>query len=169
MRKQPIRAFLLLSFLAATASATGDWKLRPDGFGPARVGMTLAQVRQVLHEPLSAGDRDDLKGDCFYAESKAHPHLGFMIIDGKFVRADVDKPGISTPEGIQVGDSEAKVRKIYGKSVETEPHKYFDDGHYLTVNTSDGRYGTRFETERGKVINFYAGDADAIQYVEGCL
>ena len=47
-------------------------------------------------------------------------------------------------------------------------HTYVDDGHYLTVRSSDGHYGVRFETEKGKIIGYYAGTYEAIQYVEGC-
>ena len=33
----------------------------------------------------------------------------------------------------------------------------------------DGARGMRFETEDGKVTRFYAGTAEPIEYVEGCL
>jgi len=49
-----------------------------------------------------------------------------------------------------------------------EPHKYIDDGHYLTIRSADRKYGIRFETEKGKITGFYAGLYSAIQYVEGC-
>jgi len=47
-------------------------------------------------------------------------------------------------------------------------HQYIDTGHYLTVRSADGRYGIRFETDKGKIIEYYAGTYEAIQYVEGC-
>jgi hypothetical protein len=37
------------------------------------------------------------------------------------------------------------------------------------VYLPDRRSGIRFATDHGKVTNFYAGTAQAIQYIEGCL
>jgi len=48
------------------------------------------------------------------------------------------------------------------------PHQYLDTGHYLTVRSAHSRYGVRFETDKGKITEFYAGTYEAIQYVEGC-
>ena len=81
---------------------------------------------------------------------------------------NVTARGIATTDGIQVGDLEAAVRTKFGSSVKIEPHKYIDDGHYLTIRSSDRKYGIRFETEKGKITSFYAGLFSAIQYVEGC-
>jgi hypothetical protein len=94
-----------------------------------------------------------------------------MIEDGSLVRVDVNKPGVATTQGIQVGDTEAHVKRVYGASLEIEPSQYFGDegGHYLTLQTPDRRYGIRFETEKGKVATFYAGKYEAVEYVEGCL
>jgi len=33
---------------------------------------------------------------------------------------------------------------------------------------NDRRYGIRFETDTGKILMFYVGTYEAIQYVEGC-
>jgi hypothetical protein len=80
-----------------------------------------------------------------------------------------DGPGISTTEGIQVGDSEKHAGRVYGTRLKVEPQQYIDDGHYLTARSRDGRYGIRFETEKAKIQRFYAGRFKAVQYVEGCL
>jgi len=169
MGKQPIHAFLLLLFLVATASAAGDWRVRPEGVGPVRIGMTLAQIREALHGELKEDDPHSGSEDCFYVQSKQHPGTEFMILDGKLARTDVSEARIFTPEGIQVGDSEVKVRKLYGSRVKVSRHQYFDNGNYLTVLAPDRRYGIRFETDNGKVTSYYAGLARAIEYVEGCL
>jgi hypothetical protein len=100
----------------------------------------------------------------------SHDHLAFMIEDGHLVRVDVDAAGIRTSKGIQVGDSEVRVRQVYGAAIKVEPSKYTSEegGQYFTVRSADGRYGVRFETDKGRVATFYAGTYDAIQYVEGC-
>jgi hypothetical protein len=91
-----------------------------------------------------------------------------MIIDGRFSRIDVDGAGISTSPGIQVGDSDSRVKQVCGSRVKITAHQYIDSGHYLTIRSSDGKYGIRFETDQGKIVTFYAGTYQAIQYVEGC-
>jgi hypothetical protein len=48
------------------------------------------------------------------------------------------------------------------------PHKYIDNGHYLTAKSNDGHYGIRFETEDGKITAYYVGRFDAIQTVARC-
>ena len=91
-----------------------------------------------------------------------------MMLEGRLGRIEVKEPGIKTASGIQVADSEVKAQKAYGARRKVEPHKDIDNGHSLTVRTSDGRRGIRFETEDGKITSYYAGRYDAIQFVEGC-
>jgi hypothetical protein len=131
--------------------------------------MTLAQICEAFREELKEDDPHSGSEDCFYVQSKPHPGTEFMILDSKLARIDVTEARIFTPEGIQVGDFEAKVRKLYGSRVKVSKHQYFDNGHYLTVLAPDRRYGTRFETDNGKVTSYYVGLASAIEYVEGCL
>jgi hypothetical protein len=128
--------------------------------------MSLSQLSTVLHERFS---KPADKGDqgCFYVNPKKHPHLNFMIENGRVARVDVDDPGVSTSARIQVGDSETHAKQVYGSRLKVEPHHY-TDGHYLTARSSDGHNGIRFETDQGKITMFYAGRYEAIQYVEGC-
>jgi hypothetical protein len=146
--------------------ASGDWVIREDGVGPVKVGMTLAQLSAALHQEMAADERDEQS--CFYINARGHDSVSFMIIDGHMARVEVGAPGVKTSTGIQVGDSEGQVRKIYGARMKVTAHQYIDTGHYLTVRSADGRYGIRFETDEGKITTFYAGKYDAIQYVEGC-
>jgi hypothetical protein len=158
---------LLVTLLLVTTSFAGDaWVIREDGVGPVKVGMTLAQLSAALHQELAADERDE--HGCFYINARWHDNVSFMIIDGHVARVEVAGPGVKTSTGIQVGDSEAQVRNVYGPKVKVIAHQYIDTGHYLTVRSADGRYGVRFETDKGKVTLFYAGKYDAIQYVEGC-
>lgn len=93
-----------------------------------------------------------------------------MIEDGHLVRVDVDKPTIPTDKNVRVGSAEEEVKKAYGSEIKTEQSKYTGDegGRYLTFRSPDGKFGVRFETEKGKVTTFYAGTYETIQYVEGC-
>ena len=131
-----------------------------------KIGMTLAELSTALHQELAADEKDE--HSCFYIDAHGHDHVGFMIIDGRVVRVDVNAPGVATTTGIQVGDAEAQARRIYGVKVKVTAHTYVDNGHYLTVRSADGRYGVRFETDGGKITGYYAGTYEAIQHVEGC-
>lgn len=147
-------------------AASPDWVLRFDGIGPVKIGSPLSELKTILRNNV----REEQSGTdvCFYVESPTHPQLGFMIIGNRVVRIDVTRPGIKSDGGIEVGDSEEKVKAAYPHAV-IEPHTYTaPDGHYLTIHSPDGRFGVRFETYKGKVTGFYAGTAEAIQYVEGC-
>jgi hypothetical protein len=128
--------------------------------------MTFDQLSATLHKKLS--EEESGSDNCFYAHASGHDHMSFMIIDGRLVRVDVEAPGVQTATGIQVGDSEAHVRAVYGSRVKVTAHTYVDTGRYLTVRSADGRYGVRFITDKGKITLFYAGTYEAIQYVEGC-
>ena len=160
------RALLLALLFVAISFATDAWVVREDGVGPLNVGMTLAQLTAKLHQKLAESESGS--DNCFYVHAPSHPHLAFMIEDGKMSRVDVDAPGITTSAGIQVGDPESRAQRIYGSKLKVTEHKYIDTGHYLTMRSADGRYGVRFETDKGKITEFYAGTYEAIQYVEGC-
>lgn len=146
--------------------ATDTWTLRLDGIGPIKIGMTLPQLSAALHETFKLPENSEDQG-CFYVKPTRH-HVSLMIEDKHLVRIDVDKPGIPTEKGIQVGDSEEHALRVYGPGAKVEEHKYNPDGHYLTVRSNDGRNGIRFETDKEKIEEFYAGTFEAIQYVEGC-
>lgn len=84
-------------------------------------------------------------------------------------RIDVNGAGVPTKEGVLFGDSEKRARQVYGPRMKVAPHAYTGpDGHYLTIRSSNGQYGIRFETDEGKIKTFYAGRSEAIQYIEGC-
>ena len=167
MFRRILTTLMLLVLAGAALGADASWVIREDGVGPAKVDMTLAQLKTALHDRLIE-EGDSGSDSCEYVKPAKHPQVSFMILDGRFVRADVVVRGIATTDGIQVGDSESDVRQRYGKKMTVEPHQYIDDGHYLTLRSADGKYGVRFETEKGKITSFYAGRFSAIQYVEGC-
>ena len=151
-RKQYLAGLQLLicMCLGNGASAGDNWVVRFDGVGPVKVGMALSQLNAALHEKFTLPPNKEDQG-CFHESPSGRPHIAFMIEDGQLVRVEVDSPGIATVEGIQVGDSEARVRQVYSTRVKVTKHAYIDTGHYLTVRSPDGRYGIRFETENGKI------------------
>lgn len=159
---------LLISFgLIGAANGGESWVVRDNGVGPVKIGMTLAQLRATLHQKLP--EEESGSDNCFYVHALGHEHVSFMIIERRLARIDVDAPGIETVTGLQVGDPEARARKVYGAKMSVMGHQYIDTGHYLTARSEDRRYGIRFETDNGKITRYYVGTYEAIQYVEGCL
>jgi hypothetical protein len=162
---------MLAAMALATVIATladEPWVVREDGAGPVNIGMSLPQLNALLTEKFVVPAAKDDRA-CFYVTPKKQRKLSFMILDGRLGRIDVEKAGVQTSTGIQVGDSEKHALQIYGRRLKVEPHKYIDNGHYLTAKSDDGKFGIRFETEDGNITRYYAGRYEAIQYVEGCL
>lgn len=138
--------------------------LRQDGIDAVKIGMNLVQLNTVLHEKFTL-PKDNDEQDCYIDGPAAHPQVSFMILNGRLARIEVDRRVVSTEAGIQVGDSEERVKQVYGSSLKVTPHAYTGpQGHYLTTRSADGRYGIRFETDNGKITARYAGRFDAIQY-----
>ena|ERR1035441_3494437 len=166
MIPRKLLTFLGVMVLIAICSAADGWVIRQDGVGPVKIGMSLSQLNTALHARFAMPQNKEDQG-CFYVTATKHPQVSFMIENGRLVRIDVDKTGVPTTEGVQVGDSEEHAKQVYGPQLKIEPHHY-TDGHYLTVGSKSGGHGIRFETENGKIATFYAGTFEAIQYVEGC-
>jgi hypothetical protein len=162
--RNPLILLALTLLIAGVCFAGDGWVVRQDGVGPVKIGMSLQQLNVALHEKFAMPQDKEDKG-CFYVTSTLHPQVSFMIENRHVVRVDVDKSGVTTTAGVQVGDSEEHVKQVYGSPLKVEPNHY-TDGHYLTVQR--GNYGVRFETDEGKVSTFYAGTSEAIQYIEGC-
>jgi hypothetical protein len=136
--------------------------------GQVRIGMTLRALNTLLRDKMEASDDPD-EQHCYLTFPARYPKAQFMIEDGKLSRIALRQAGIPTVEGIQVGDSEARAKQVYGRKLKTEDSHYDEDGHYLTVFTSDKKYGFRFTTHKGEIVEIYAGRAESIQYVEDCL
>ena len=144
--------------------------LRFDGVGPVKVGMTISQVNSALGSNFSTPTVEDER-ECFYVEPKGHPDTGIMMLNGRVARVDVfapqgAAPTTATAAGARIGDSEKRIKRLYGTKVSVSQHHY-TDGHYLTIES--GKYGLRFETDNNRVTMFYAGTLAAIALVEGCL
>lgn len=170
MNARRLTLFVAAALLTVVVTQADDsWVVREDGAGPVRIGMTLSKLNIVLHEKFTKPTAKDEQG-CFYLDPKKQPKTLLMVVDGRLARIDVNGPGVLTSEGIQVGDSEKRALQVYGRRLKVEPHAYTGDegGHYLTVKSSDGHFGIRFETDGKKITMYYAGRFDAIQYIEGC-
>lgn len=145
--------------------------LNDSSFGPVRIGMTLAQLDSAIG-PL--GDTLKIRRDCDIVSAndpfRMPPGVSITQVNGRVARIDIENDSVATDKGVRVGDSEEKVKQIYGSGVIVEPHKYIS-GHYLEVmfgSDSVTAKGLVFETDGKKVTTFRAGMWEPVRWVEGC-
>jgi hypothetical protein len=155
--------------LSVQAALTNQSKLVLNGIDGVRVGMTVSEASRAVE--MQAEDKPN--PDCYYVKPKNSPQvIGFMVTNGRIARVDVwQNRQITTLSGAKIGDSEARIRSLYPGRIQTTPHKYVPNGHYLTFVPKDasGRnYRVVFETDGQKVTSFRAGKLPEVQYVEGC-
>lgn len=149
---------------APTAPAAGAATLGAEGIGAIRFGMTLPQAEQaagakaILPQPFDPA--------CSMVRFPSLPGLRFMVEQGVVTRADADA-GIANTVGVAVGDTLAQVRAGH-PAAEVTPHKYDENGHYISFPGADGRSAIILEETGGKVGKIRAGLQPAVAYVETC-
>ena len=154
----------------AAHDSVSDLALSEEGLGQIQIGMTLddAVNMGLLNE------RPDLKTECDFV----YPAVGagvpdgvsVMVTKGKIARIDVDTGAVTTEDGAKIGDSEDRIKSIYGDDVKVEPLKYIEGGHYMTVLGDSVSAGNAlvFETDGQRVTRFRAGRLPEVKWVEGC-
>ena len=170
MRKTILIAAATLAASTATAQPR-PWHLTPEGYGPARIGMTRAQVERALRVTLEGTPVDDANV-CIEMGPTRGPHrnLVFMFIDRRLSRiAAIDASRVTTPRGIGIGATAAEVRRIYGRALRAEEHSYTGaPAEYLTFWTVRNRRGVRFTTDENRRVDTIIAGNETIQYIEGC-
>ncbi|WP_106511289.1 hypothetical protein [Allosphingosinicella deserti] len=165
-----------------TAPSSPDQPLAATGWGPLRIGMSVAEVVAALGPDSNSGavgGPDPEACDQFHP-ARAPEGLLVMIEDGKLTRISlIDGATLRTDRGLGVGDSKAKVVSTYGASADETPHKYeAAPAVYVTVWKAGGGTGDYVQNAaargivyeigaNGRVQAIHAG-GPSIQYVEGC-
>lgn len=160
------------SSAAARDTAHGENPLvTPRGIGALRAGMTFAEADAALGGALVVPATEDTT-TCGYLEWRDGPPGVLVMMDlHRIGRVDVDTSAIATAEGARVGDTESRILNLYEGRVAVTPHKYVEDGHYLTVtpaDPADSAYRIVFETKDGRVTRYRAGVLPSVRYIEGC-
>ena len=173
MRKIKIYCFILTIALLLTASpltsaqtkrAVPQYVITFNSFGGVKIGMTVSKASKALGVRLVSTEQ----GDCRYFEAKrGFKDIGFMVNDGTIARFDVSERGIATNKGAKVGDSEARIKRLYKGLYKVSKH-FYTDGNYIEVEKKGGKFSIIFETD-GKLVTYIrAGRSPEIGYVEGC-
>lgn len=155
-------------------------RLRLDGIGPVRVGMTLAEASAVTGLAFAVDPRSSPQPErCGIATPQgAPPGLSFMVENGTtIVRIDVrsadgSPPPIAATTGVHVGSTEAEVLAAYPVGLVVRPHPVLvPDGHYLVHAPDDPPvkgFELLFETDGKTVTTFRSGVIAFVERAEGC-
>jgi hypothetical protein len=126
--------------------------------------MTVSKASKALGVRLVTTEQ----GDCRYFEAKpGFKDIGFMVNDGTIARFDVSERGIATDKGAKIGDSEARIKRLYKGLYKVSKH-FYTDGHNIEVKMKGGKFSIIFETDGKHVTYIRAGRSPEIQLVEGC-
>ncbi|HYC74754.1 hypothetical protein [Brevundimonas sp.] len=152
-------------------------KLTAQGFGPLRIGMTRAEVEAALgadSDPEAVGGPDPESCDMF-RPARAPEGVLVMIENGVLTSVWVSRnTAVETDRALNVGDSAAEVKRVYGPAADVIPHKYAEaPAEYITVwATTDhegaAARGLTYEIGPDGRVESIAGGGPSIQYVEGC-
>jgi hypothetical protein len=154
----------------AARDTVSDLALSEDGLGQIQIGMTLDEAVNMglLNE------RPDLKPACDYVFPAVGAGVPFgvnvMVVKGKIARIDVDTGTVTTEDGAKIGDTEDRIRSIYGDELKVTPDKYIPGGHNMTVMGDSASAGKAmvFVTDGQRVTMFRAGRLPEVEWVEGC-
>jgi len=149
---------------APRAATPAPATLSAAGIGSIRFGMTLEQAQQAAGGKATLPEPFDPA--CSMVRFATLPKLRFMVENDVVTRADAE-PGVENAVGIPFGATLADIRASHPEAQIT-PHKYDENGHYITFPGADGRSAIILEETGGKVTKMRAGLQPAVAYVETC-
>jgi hypothetical protein len=136
-----------------------------DGIGRARIGTSVAQLREIGAVPAAGPDAACRVVSLDWLPAGLH----VTLINDTIARIDADSTStVRTIDGAGVGDSETHIHQLYA-TVQTQPHKYVPNGHYLSVaSPNDSTRRIVFETDGNAVKRYRVGRRPEVDFVEGC-
>ncbi len=161
----------------APAPAAAPFRLDFDGYGPVRIGMSIAEAERATGRTFTHVRYNDGPEGCdlLWVEGDGpYEPLLFMAQNGRITRISAgardDRPtSIETVQGIGIGSDAAAVRRVFGGQLRQEAAPYVGPPSYDLYVWRTPERGMRFAINpEGRVEDIYVG-ARSIQYVEDCL
>ncbi len=176
MKKSKLFCFILIVAVLLTVSLSLNAQTKHarkfvvsfDRFGSVKIGMTASQAAKVLGVRVTR-DAGYEGGNCYYTSPKrGFKDIAFMMNGRRIARIDIDSKEYRTDRGAKIGDSEARIKRLYKGMYKVYQHKYVDDAHYIEVEMKGGKYSIIFETDGKHVVTYRVGKPEQVGYVEGC-
>ena len=150
-----------------TTAGDGAWRITPDGFGPLKAGMTVAEAATAVGSAFTLAA--NATPECGYAEWAAAPAgVRVMIVRDTVVRIEVTGPGVATAGEARVGDNEGRINSMYAGQTLIAPHKYTSGKYIIVTPPADTMHRMVFETDGQKVTEFRSGRMPEVEYTERC-
>jgi hypothetical protein len=155
--------------------------LTAEGLGPARIGMSLADLTAAWgadSNPEAVGGAEPETCDQFHPTG-APEGVMVMVQNGKLTRISLIRDAkVKTDRGFGLGDQGLAIKQAYGGAIMAHPAKYEPAPAEDLISWARGgstgyvedpaARGVRYEVDgTGKVTAIHAGDP-SIQLVEGC-
>ncbi|MDO5683021.1 MAG: hypothetical protein Q4G46_09375 [Propionibacteriaceae bacterium] len=129
----------------SASTSLHDAVIEPDGVGPIRIGVSLAEAQ--AHGWVA---RDEVCNDWDASPELIDQGLSLTFVDDQLYEIWVHKPTFATSEGTKVGNTLDDVKKAYGNDLRTEEREggggrlpaWFvvqDDNELLFVEQDPGR------------------------------
>lgn len=155
----------VLSVATLAMSPLKNASLTATRVGPIALGMTPAAISAVTHERLTTGGL--AAAQCEYGKLSGAKGVNFTFSRGKLVRIDVRDKSIRTADGIGIGDSVARLKRVYRSRFKSSPGKYVaKNAEYDIASGKDNHL--IIVTDGSRVTELRAGRVPEVYYVEGC-
>jgi hypothetical protein len=147
--------------------------LTVEGYGDMRIGMPIAEARQVSGQALdNPALEEDIPGACSEQEYVLpNGEKLWLMFEGDVITritAGSESPSTRTAQNVGVGSTDAEVRSAYQNVIEEGAHYNPPPAHNLLIWTAPEQSGLLFEVnEQGIVTSVHAG-GPSIRYMEGC-
>ncbi len=139
-----------------------------DRFGSVKIGMTASQAAKVLGVRVTR-DAGYEGGNCYYTSPKrGFKDIAFMMSGRRIARIDINSKEYATDKGAKIGDTEARIKRLYKGRYKVYQNKYVDYAHDIEVEMKGGKFSIIFETDGKRVVSYRVGRPEQVGYVEGC-
>ncbi len=139
-----------------------------DRFGSVKIGMTASQAAKVLGVRVTRNAGYE-GGNCYYTSPKrGFKDIAFMMSGRRIARIDINSKEYATDKGAKIGDTEARIKRLYKGMYKVYQNKYVDYAHDIEVKMKGGKFSIIFETDGKRVVSYRVGRTEQVGYVEGC-